>query len=173
MSTHKISLSLKFLIRNMLKSILVFCVCFLFAANAFAAVKIEHDKFQTINLPGRGINTRMDHNHFQSKGINTLINVDGKLYMVSLNQSNEIIIDLVNDTTLEELYNTGLTSRIYNTYRGVGSVCSDGTEHLYISYFANNGTVSTAKVSLRTKSIVSDSSYRVLEVDYFPLDSVY
>lgn len=156
-----------------LKAVIVFCLCFMSVADSFAATKMEPDKFRDIKLSGRGINTRLEHNSFQSKGLNTLIKVDGQLYMVSLNSSEQIVIDLINDAVIEEIFNTGIVTSNYSAHRGVGTVCTDGIEHLYITYFNDDGTVITAKVSLKTESIIWASSYRLKDVNYLPLDSVY
>ena len=112
----------------------------------FAAKPIKNDKNLAVYLEGRGINSRLDHNYYQSKGLNTLIKVDGKLYMVSLNQTDNIVIDLINDTKKEEFFNTMIKADVYDgQYRGAGMVCTDGTEYLYITYCFYDGSIKTAK----------------------------
>ena len=117
-----------------------------FNLNLFAAKPIKNDKNLAVYLEGRGINSRLDHNYYQSKGLNTLIKVDGKLYMVSLNQADNIVIDLINDTKKEEFFNTMIKADVYDgQYRGAGMVCTDGTEYLYITYCFYDGSIKTAK----------------------------
>ena len=94
--------------------------------------------------------------------------------MVSLKQSSEVIIDFINDTKKEDFFDTGIVTYRYNSqYRGAGMVCTDGTEYLYITYCFYDGSIKTAKVSLKTKTVKWISTYRLLDVKYFPLDSVY
>ena len=88
--------------------ILFALICF--NLNLFAAKPIKNDKNLAVYLEGRGINSRLDHNYYQSKGLNTLIKVDGKLYMVSLKQSSEVIIDFINDTKKEDFFDTGIVT---------------------------------------------------------------
>ena len=124
--------------------ILFALICF--NLNLFAAKPIKNDKNLAVYLEGRGINSRLDHNYYQSKGLNTLIKVDGKLYMVSLNQTDNIVIDLINDTKKEEFFNTMIKADVYDgQYRGAGMVCTDGTEYLYITYCFYDGSIKTAK----------------------------
>ena len=124
--------------------ILFALICF--NLNLFAAKPIKNDKNLAVYLEGRGINSRLDHNYYQSKGLNTLIKVDGKLYMVSLDKYNNIVIDLINDTKKEEFFDTNIKTYIYNSqYRGAGMVCTDGREYLYITYCFYDGSIKTAK----------------------------
>ena len=124
--------------------ILFALICF--NLNLFAAKPIKNDKNLAVYLEGRGINSRLEHNYYQSKGLNTLIKVDGKLYMVSLNQADNIVIDLINDTKKEDFFDTGIVTYRYNSqYRGAGMVCADGTEYLYITYCFYDGSIKTAK----------------------------
>ena len=124
--------------------ILFALICF--NLNLFAAKPIKNDKNLAVYLEWRGINSRLDHNYYQSKGLNTLIKVDGKLYMVSLNQTDNIVIDLINDTKKEDFFDTNIKTYIYNSqYRGAGMVCADGREYLYITYCFYDGSIKTAK----------------------------
>lgn len=156
------------------KSLLILFISIFFSANVSALPLIGRDKNLAVYLEGRGINSRLDHNYYQSKGLNTLIKVDGKLYMVSLNQTDNIVIDLINDTKKEEFFDTGIVTYRYNSQnRGSGAVCADGREYLYITYCFHDGSIKTAKVSLKTKTVKWISTYRLLDVKYFPLDGVY
>ena len=142
-SVNKISSLFK---KSKLKRISSFFVCILFFQSASAIEQIGRDKNLAVYLEGRGINSRLDHNYYQSKGLNTLIKVDGKLYMVSLNQADNIVIDLINDTKKEDFFDTNIKTYIYNSqYRGAGMVCTDGTEYLYITYCFYDGSIKTAK----------------------------
>ena len=128
------------------KSLLILFISIFFSANVSALPLIGRDKNLAVYLEGRGINSRLDHNYYQSKGLNTLIKVDGKLYMVSLNQTDNIVIDLINDTKKEEFFNTMIKADVYDgQYRGAGMVCADGREYLYITYCFYDGSIKTAK----------------------------
>ena len=128
------------------KSLLILFISIFFSANVSALPLIGRDKNLAVYLEGRGINSRLEHNYYQSKGLNTLIKVDGKLYMVSLNQTDNIVIDLINDTKKEEFFNTMIKADVYDgQYRGAGMVCTDGTEYLYITYCFYDGSIKTAK----------------------------
>lgn len=160
--------------KKLLRYLFVIFICLFFSINAYSLPKIEPDKYIPIFMEGRGINCCQQYHHYHSKGLNNFVKIEDNIYMVSLDEYDNIVIELINDTKKEEFFNTGIKADNYNNqYRGAGIVCSDGTEHLYITYCFHDGSVNTAKISLKTKTILWTSKYRLTDLKYFPLDGIY
>ncbi|MCL2335597.1 MAG: hypothetical protein FWC57_05985, partial [Endomicrobia bacterium] len=153
----------------MSKIIISAIICVSFAVNLFAAPIAPN---RSIFLQGRGINSRIASNYYHSKGINSLVKISGVLYAVSLDQNNKIVIDIVNEIEKTEFFATGITAYNYDAYRGVGSVADDG-ENLYITYIGSDGSVRFTKISLSTKTVLWERSYKPQNLKYMPLDSFY
>ncbi|MCL1901646.1 MAG: hypothetical protein FWG51_04545, partial [Firmicutes bacterium] len=156
------------------KFIMTSGVFFIFTCYIYSAPLVQ-DKFQSIVLTEYGIDT---NNLF--RGLNEIVQIGTTSYLVALNKDNRIAINKINDMKLEEymLVNEEIVCSTYSVntlvLRGIGSVCVDDSQNIYITYLYSDGSIKTAKIYMPSKSIFWNVPYKPNSAStYVPLDSVY
>ncbi|MCL2144274.1 MAG: hypothetical protein FWH43_02075 [Endomicrobia bacterium] len=158
------------------KFIMAIGVFLVFAGYSYSAPLVQ-DKFKSIVLTEYAINPNQNAMSSQSKGLNEIVQAGTNTYVVTLNKNNRIAINKINGTNLEEymLVNEEVVCSAYdNIYRGVGSVCADDAQNIYITYLYSDGSIKTAKIYMPSKSIIWNVPYKPNSASkYLPLDSMY